>query len=487
MSPTSIPSADDLSRDVQLREELIKSFFSLIKSARIHKSNNQLIVDAARNMVRAILALGEDNGYVDIQIIGRRIYVTEKKLMIRPETVILFDSFIDYLGRRGVRGLRFSTQIRDARGKDIVGFARMFDEADRQERPAPHIQDRIREGAYCWAALIHIAEERETSPAEARKARGLKSYFSVMGSIQEMALKLTSNQATGLSKARRALQNMVDLIMDDEPLFRALSTIRFYDDYTFSHSVNVAILSMCIGKRIMLSKKSLESLGLCGLLHDLGKIEVPKNILNKPGKLTEEEFEVMKRHSINSVRLIVKIQASRDRKTDILLAPFEHHLKYDLSGYPKTSSRKSVSLFGRILTISDVYDAITSPRVYRRTVLPPDRALGWMWEGVGKDFDPILLKVFINMLGVYPVGTLLVLTKKRAGIVTEPPGDAQGPPDPARPWVVLLKKNGDKSFAPAGRLNLAEKDPKTGAYPYDIVRSANAMDYGIQPMEFIVN
>lgn len=280
---------------------------------------------------------------------------------------------------------------------------------------------------------------------------------------------------------------MVDLIMEDEPLFRALSTIRFYDDYTFGHSVNVAILSMCIGKRIMLSKKSLETLGLCGLLHDLGKIEIPKEILNKPGKLTEEEFAVMKQHSLDSVRLIVKIQASRDRKNDILLAPFEHHLKYDLSGYPKTDRSNRLSLFGRILTIADVYDAITSPRVYRKSVLPPNRALGFMWEKVGQDFDPILLKVFINMLGVYPVGTLLVLDNRKAGLVVEPPEGADGPLEWSRPWVVLLKRNGDngrKKFVKGDTVNLAEKDPGSGRYRYSIIKSLNAANYGIQPIDF---
>jgi len=477
-----------LSQQNQLREECVKAFYSLIRAARIHQANNQLIVQAAKEFVRTVVQLSKDAGEVSIQFMGRRIYVQEKKLIFRPETVTLFDGIIDYFDKRAIQGIRIYPAVKDIRGAELLEFIRLLNDADKQDRPQEWLLSQATSDKYPWMELLQKAAGAEAADDDNRKNRGLRSYAHVLGSVQEIARKLTTRQSTGLNRARRVLQNMVDLIMEDEPLFRALSTIRFYDDYTFGHSVNVAILSMCLGKRIMLSKKSLETLGLCGLLHDLGKIEVPKNILNKPGKLTDEEFEVMKQHSMDSVRLIVKIQASRDRKNDILLAPFEHHLKYDLSGYPKTERSSTLSLFGRILTISDVYDAITSPRVYRKSVFPPNRALGFMWEGVGRDFDPILLKIFINMLGVYPVGTLLVLDSRKAGLVVEPPEDAEGPLEWARPWIVLLKRNGgngQQKFVKGKVVNLAEKDPETGDYRHTIVKSLNAANYGIQPIEFI--
>jgi hypothetical protein len=108
--------------------------------------------------------------------------------------------------------------------------------------------------------------------------------------------------------------------------------------------------------------------------------------------LTAEEFEEVKHHSLNSVRQILRLHAPQNMKARILLPPFEHHLKYDLLGYPRTNRNKPVSLFGRILAIADVFDAITSPRKYRPTSLSPDRAIRLMMEGAGKDFDPILLK-----------------------------------------------------------------------------------------------
>jgi HD-GYP domain-containing protein (c-di-GMP phosphodiesterase class II) len=261
-----------------------------------------------------------------------------------------------------------------------------------------------------------------------------------------------------------------------------MSTIRDYDDYTFTHSVNVGILSLLLGKRIGLSRMSLEELGICGLLHDLGKVEISLEILNKPGKLTDQEFEEMQKHPLWSVRQIVRLQTPRDLKVKIFLPAFEHHLKYDLSGYPRTHREKNVSLFGRILAIVDVFDAITSPRIYRPTALSPDRALGVMWDGSGKDFDPILLKVFINMLGAYPVGTLLQLDTEEMGLVLDSPEDS----DRTRPRVRLLVADGQGGFKKGKVVNLAERDPHTGSFQRTIIRTLNASVYRIQPMEFIL-
>jgi HD-GYP domain-containing protein (c-di-GMP phosphodiesterase class II) len=258
--------------------------------------------------------------------------------------------------------------------------------------------------------------------------------------------------------------------------------MRDYDDYTYTHSVNVAILSLCLGKRIGLSRISLSHLAICGLVHDLGKLDIPKKVLNKPGKLTDEEFKVIQMHPIKSVNQIIKLRAPTDLKAKILLPPFEHHLKYDLSGYPRVHNKKSVSLFGRIITIADVFDALTSPRIYRPAAVSPDRALDIMLKGSGKDFDPILLKVFINMLGVYPVGTLLRLDSGEFGIVVNRPRNGQ----PGRPVIVLLMSDDNGKFKKGNSVDLSEKDPKKDSFKRNILKSLHPATFGIQPADFIL-
>ena len=168
-------------------------------------------------------------------------------------------------------------------------------------------------------------------------------------------------------------------------------------------------------------------------------------------------------------------------KSKILLAPFEHHIRYDLSGYPKIHFIKQISLFGRILHIADVYDAITTPRVYRPLTLSPDQALSFMLEGSGTDFDPILLKVFAKMMGTFPVGTLLQFDTGEIGLVTDYPVESKG----GVPRIVLLEKDKKTGVRCGKMVDLSERDNDTGAYHRNVVKTLNAASYGIQPTDFI--
>jgi len=310
-----------------------------------------------------------------------------------------------------------------------------------------------------------------------------KVYAYALESMREVADKISINQRAGIRNAVRIVQNMVEeVVLQEQPLLLAMSTIRIYDDYTFSHSVNVAILSMYLGKQIGVSKETMESLGICGLFHDLGKVLIPQEILNKEEPLSDNEFDEIRQHSLNSVRLIARLRASASRKARIFIPPFEHHLKFDLTGYPNIGWNKSLSLCGRILAICDVYDALTSPRVYRKEALSADRALGLMLEKSGTIFDPLLLKVFINMLGVYPIGTLLELDNGDIGLVSKAPSTHVM----NRPWVILLRPNAQGGFDKGEEVDLAEKD-SAGFYYRMVSSSVHPAVFNIQPAEFLTS
>ena len=138
------------------------------------------------------------------------------------------------------------------------------------------------------------------------------------------------------------MQELLELLSENESILLGMSTIRDHDDYTYTHSINVSILCVCLGKRLNLSRNFLTKLGICGMVHDLGKVEIPQEILNKPGKLEGIEWTEMQSHSLKSVLQILRMYASPDLKARILIPPFEHHLKYDLSGYPDFNIGKPI-------------------------------------------------------------------------------------------------------------------------------------------------
>jgi hypothetical protein len=181
------------------------------------------------------------------------------------------------------------------------------------------------------------------------------------------------------------------------------------------------------------------------------------------------------------VKQILNLFASHGLKSKILLAPFEHHINYDLTGYPPLYLKKRVSLFGRILHIADFYDAVTSPRVYRSFGLSPDQALNHMLKRAGTDFDPVLTKVFALMMGVYPVGTLVELDTGELGLVLDYPTNSGC----VYPRIILLEKDRSGQLKRGELINLSEKLSETGAYRRNVVRSFNSAEYGIQAINFL--
>jgi HD-GYP domain-containing protein (c-di-GMP phosphodiesterase class II) len=459
--------------------------------AKIHQDNNQLLMECLDDFMQVIDRLFLDDDQITIQISRGNIYLQDEKLHYRREIESLMNNFLQYFEKRNLQGLRFSSFIQDASAKEFLSFSRTLNNTEQQEDPLNWLVEQLENQGLLWAEVVHeedtlpVEQTDETDPqdqVQKRKEKARQCYFFALDSIKEVAQKISSQKKAGVRKSIRVIQNMVDLVMEDEKIALGLSTIHDYDDYTFTHSINVATLSMCLGRRIGLSRTSLNRIGICGLFHDLGKLDVPIEIITKPGKLSESEFEEIKKHTIYSVTQIIRLQADRDLKSKILLAPFEHHLKYDLSGYPKTNRKKPVGLFSRILTITDVFDAVTSPRIYRQSVFSPDQALGWMLGGAGTDFDPILLKVFINMLGVYPIGSLLELDTGELALVMDTGKKFNG----TRPMVVLLADDGQGGYTKVGVADLAERDAQSGAFQRNIVKSLHPSTRGIQPAEFLL-
>jgi HD-GYP domain-containing protein (c-di-GMP phosphodiesterase class II) len=472
----------------QSGEALLKAIGSLTQITKIHMDNNALLREGVLKFIRLIKNLGQGSSEVSIHLSEGRFYYQEQKLFMRPANAKLFNHMLRFFEDRNVFGFTFKPDLNAIHSEKIVVFFRLVDQAIKQEAPSSWLAEKIMENDLNWVSVARTPfpnlNRDITNPDEQilKQAIVKKTYANVMSSVKEVARKLSSNQGAGLRNSVRLVQKMVDIIIEDETLFMGVSTIRIYDDYTYAHSLNVAILAVCLGKRIGLSHIMLERLGLCGLFHDLGKVEIPTHVLNKKGALSEAEYALLQTHSMHSARLILRLKTNSDRKNKILVPPFEHHMGYDNSGYPKTAARPRVSLFGRILTIVDVYDAITSPRIYRKEAMSPDKALGKMIAQSGTHFDPILLKVFINMLGKYPIGTLLELNNGEMGIVLKPSGSVA-----TRPVVQLIVPDSSEKFRKGAIVDLSERDEETGHYYYTIAKSLHPSSLGIQALDYISN
>ncbi len=466
---------------VPWEEMFVLGLYRLIQAIRIHKDNNGVVKEVVGKFRHLISKIDFEDD-LTVLILEGRFYIRGERLQYRKDFVRVIHALLVFFKQRFLHGLHFHPAVREAAFEEIITLMRLLILAGQQEHPPDWLKKNLTEKGILWVSLVNREDLKPNKSDPNTKEKARDTYFNAIAAVKQVSQKITTQGFAGVRKAKRMIQSMVDVALQDEDILIGLGTIKDYDDYTYTHSVNVAVLSLCLGNRIGLSRTSLERLGICGLFHDLGKVEVPREIVNKPGALNAKEWKEIQKHPLSSVRQILKLQASHDLKSEILLAPFEHHIRHDLSGYPKVHFIKEVSLFGRVLHITDVYDALTSPRVYRPATFSPDQALSHMIEGAGTDFDPILLKVFAMMMGTYPPGTLLQFDSGEIGLVTDYPFESGG----KLPRVVLLERDTKDGVKRGHLVDLSEKDAVTGAYVRKTLRSLNPTTYGIQPADYII-
>ena len=187
------------------------------------------------------------------------------------------------------------------------------------------------------------------------------------------------------------------------------------DNYTYAHCVNVAVISIILGISLNLSKKNLTYLCIGALIHDIGKSFIPKEILQKPGKLTHEEFEIIKNHPRYGYDFLRK---SFNLSSHIKLIVLQHHERFDGLGYPNGIIGNKISYLARIVSIADVYDALTSDRPYKRAMCPSD-ALEYLMSNAGTLFDHDIINVFCKIIIPFPQGTIVSLSNGDIGVVEE--------------------------------------------------------------------
>ncbi len=450
----------------------------------MHKDNNQLIRDCLARF-KGILdeMTGEDD--LKIEIWRGRFHLNGEKLPHRRDTVNIINQIMKYFSVRGIGGLQFLVISGKATPADILAFTRLLDISVKHEDPAGWLRHKVGGHALSWVQLLEKRDDdlkaEENGHGMKRQEKAKNAYLRALETVREVADKASQGVA-GVRKARRLAQTIVDLIQEDTSLVLGLATIKDYDDYTYSHSVNVSLLATCLGRYIGLSSISLEYLSICGLFHDLGKVGVSKDVLLKKGELNSEEWNDMQKHPLLGVRKILRLNADKALRSRIILGPFEHHLNPDLTGYPKTHFMNRLSLMGKILRITDVYEALTSERAYRPRSFTPDEALRKMWLERGKSFDTVLLKSFIHMMGIYPIGSMVELNNGRIALVMDYPAGSQKD----MPLIMTLEKDSKGGMAQGEMINLAARTGKDGSPGLSIARGILPSRVGVPVAQFFL-
>jgi HD-GYP domain-containing protein (c-di-GMP phosphodiesterase class II) len=280
-------------------------------------------------------------------------------------------------------------------------------------------------------SVIHI-----TLKALPKSERFLEVYFNAVETVKQTMNEIRLGQIPKTGLVVEVVHDMTGLILEDKNAMIGLTMIKDYDNYLFTHSVNVSILAVSLGEKMGYGEFHLHQIGLAGLLHDVGKTGVAENIIKKPGKLNEKEFSQVREHPSLGYEIVSKMEDIGELTPRLVL---EHHIGYNKKGYPKTTSWEDLHPFSMMVTIADTYDAMTTLRVYQQP-REPVTAIGKMQSLAGKLLDPKYLDEFTKMLGTYPVGTLVRLNNNEVGLVIK-----SNPKDNLLPIVkVLFDNEGNK-------------------------------------------
>ncbi len=460
----------------KLGNALITKLHVLMKVSQIYDAKNVAFRQFVQESLDTANTLIEKEGGISFKIVKDDFFINDQRLRYSVEGFTSFKFVHTYWKKRRIGGVSFKEILEERALKEFIYTMNGLEE--RGQENAAHFNEKMATLGIHSIEVIALeeveGEDNDPLKKEDQQVVAKKVYFETIGTIKGVITQIKGKQYPDVRKLKRLAQNAVHLVMEDESILLGLSTIKNYDEYTFNHCVNVCIYALAIGRRLGFSKKTLSELGITALLHDIGKSKIPREILNKPAALTDGEWAQMKKHPLAGVEIVLNLKQLGEINPRMVIGIFDHHLKCNLTGYPKLFRKKEVGLFGKIIQIADVYDAMTTPRIYRKEAYTPEQALAIMLKDRGSHFDPILLKIFIGLVGLFPIGSMILLNTREMGIVYKPN------PDPRlmdRPLVILISKD-SKGEVKKKLVDLAEVDGG-GQYKRSIVKTLDPNQYHI--------
>jgi putative nucleotidyltransferase with HDIG domain len=460
-------------RRLRVAEDTVRKFAAAVRGAQLYAPGHPLVQRALNALAESIVHVLADQTTIAIGIIDQEIVVGDTPL---PRAAENYGEFIRRLQSLGIERIAFERGVTpDALSTLVLTLAhpeRKVGAATAGAAPSdamgllqalPHIR----------VGRISLDERVESSSADVATIRRLYSdAVGIAGSLWDVAQQEGQPDP---QESRKLVDNLAQAVSQNRTALVALTALKDYDNYTFTHMVNVSILMMAQARALGVEGGLLREFGLAALMHDIGKVRTPIEILNKPEKLTDDEFAVMRMHVVDGAEIL--------RRTPEMppLAPivaFEHHLRLDGTGYPIGVKRSALNLASMLCSIADVYDAMRSQRAYQQS-FPTDRILAVLKRNDGVQFDQHLVRRFSQLMGIYPPGNLVRLDTSELAVVLRVYA-----PDPYRPTVrVIMGANGEKLLRPYD-VNLWETgDDVAGAKA--VISPVDAATVGIDPLTYL--
>jgi len=459
-------------------EKLMYAFFAIYKTARIYEQNNAVFQNRLDSFFTQFGKIAKETGDISIRVVADRFHINEKMVLFEdsePSGAVETATEWEMLG---IGGVRFGRRItRKELGMFFVSVSTVKPTSGNLKLLSASLNS-------LGLDMIQLLSNKEVghqvslSAEEKRRLNtnmARRTFFQAVSVVQEAVVNTMLDRDINISKTKRVVHTLVDHISREESTLLGLASIKDFDDYTYAHSANVSVYALTLGVRIGLDRARLSQLGFAAFFHDIGKVKLPRDLITKPESYDENDWIQIQLHPLLGTKTIL-----RNMKLDVHTAraarcAFEHHINNDITGYPALHDHpRRPNLLSKIITIVDAFDSLTCGRLYMKKAFPADVAFKKMRFQMQNKFDPFLLKLFDDVIGVYPVGSMVLLTTNEIALI-------HSNNDRARPCVSIVG-NRDGILENPYWADLSQQEHAHRS----IIRTVEPARYGINTKEFIL-
>ena len=434
---------DDSELLLEIGPSLLVRLSAMLRTARTYDPSNQMFQRQLQETLAVIMRVLEEEDEVALVAVSDYFYVNGVRIKAQASLLTVYHALMSEFERRSLGGIRFLQGMSPA---EFERFIQLFMAAE-----DPAIADRLPDAAI-EASIEHIVPlasveledddvsrslEEKPSP-ENERGRAKRVFWRAVLGTKKIVVKAKQNGRPDLRYAKRLVQPVVDSIMRHEYSIVGLTALKDHDEYTYAHCVNVSVLSIGMGQVLGLSRQTLADLGVAALLHDVGKLAVPADVLRKPAALNAEEWGLIRRHPLEGAKMVTRMPGLSPLMLDTMRSCLEHHMNFDRTGYPDVELEWGQAALSRIVAVADCFDAMTAHRVYHKRPRSPFEGLQYLFGPARVMFDPAALWALARTVGLYPPGSVL-LTQSGSIVLSLSPN----PADLRRPNCrVLVRPDG---------------------------------------------
>jgi HD-GYP domain-containing protein (c-di-GMP phosphodiesterase class II) len=482
---TTSQSSSDVGGDPYIRRTgrlFIIALHGATRAIKLYPVENEAVKKSLDDLTAVTTEILTREGEFELRVTSEFIFINQTRLRLDLDNYASFTQILSLFRSAGVGVTRVMPGVWPRDWLVFLSAMQAPSSEDAEDRFVD-IQERLTTGG---VTLVEVGPpsgvDDDGDFRERAKEAAKRTYSQSVAATKDVINSVRMGRGVNLKKIKRVVQGIVDQILNEETSLLGLTTIRDYDEYTFTHSVNVCIFAVALGRRLGLGKRQLYDLGLAALFHDVGKSRVPVDVLNKVEQLSDNDWRYIAAHPWMGLLTLFQLRGQQELPYRAMTVAYEHHMKCDLTGYPKNVRPRALSIFSKIVAVADGFDAATSRRSYQTDPLSPAAVLAGMRDNPRRGFDSVVVKAFINLLGIYPVGTLVVLDTFELAIVHSA---NPNPEAVSRPIVRIVSDERGNIAYPGRNVDLTEQDVD-GLFLRTIIKTENPDRYGINVGDYFV-